>query len=118
MPVPAEIVERYSYGECFWLACAIHRHLGWPMQAAIAEDGTMEWIAHAWVVRPDGIPIDIVGPYGNRDFLGGSEIREIIPLSEETLEIFTDEIPLEKVEAAWAVAQEFVLPLWGEHHVN
>lgn len=55
--VPEEIMERYSYGECMWLACAIHRHLGWPMRAVIGVYGSTEWIAHAWVVfSPAGRP--------------------------------------------------------------
>jgi hypothetical protein len=108
--VPDEVVECYSYGNCMWLALALHRNLGWPMEAII--DRAEEHIVHAWAVRPDGARIDILGPSGPGDFIQESAVIE--SLSESALSVITDGVDEEDVAEAWEVAQRYVLPHWAQ----
>lgn len=51
-------VETYSYGKCMWLALALHDRFGWPIVADI-DDGPD--LAHAFVVHPSGLEVDVCG---------------------------------------------------------
>jgi len=61
--VPEDIVERYSYGDCMWLALALNKRFGWPIFAQM-EDGH---IAHAYCKMPDGRECDVLGPQDQVD---------------------------------------------------
>lgn len=52
LDVPAEIYDRYSCGWCMHLAAALHRELGWTIQAVVTTDMTPNYIEHAWVIDP------------------------------------------------------------------
>ncbi len=79
------------------------------MEAVIDRD--LEYIVHAWAVRPDGARIDILGPSGPGDFIPSPDVIE--PLSESLLSEITDEIDEEDVAQAWEDAQRYVLPHWA-----
>lgn len=53
-----ELQEVFSCGCCWILAITLHRMFGYPISAVIDEEGCLE---HAWVVRADGMEIDIMG---------------------------------------------------------
>jgi hypothetical protein len=53
-----ELQEVFSCGRCWVLAVTLHRMFGYPISAVIDTD---DYLEHAWVVRPDGMEIDIMG---------------------------------------------------------
>ncbi len=69
---PAAVVERYSSGGCVWLALALHDRYGWPIHAQI-ERAHPPYVAHAFVRRPDGACVDVLGPQREADRFAGEE---------------------------------------------
>jgi len=66
--VPESVVERYSCGECMWLALALNRRFGWKIRAQMQRDKKHgDYVAHAYVVHPSGQEIDILGPQDHVD---------------------------------------------------
>jgi hypothetical protein len=77
--VPSEAVNRYSYGDCPFLAYAMNERYGWQIRAQInTDDPTDEWIGHAYCVMPDGREIDILGPQEKVDHFE-STVRDLTP---------------------------------------
>lgn len=75
--VPAAVEQRYSCGECIYLAFAMNERFGWPIKAQInTDDPSDEWIGHAYCVLPDGREIDILGPQDKVDHFE-STVRDI-----------------------------------------
>lgn len=81
--------RRYTNGECWALAYAIHAHTGWPIMAIGEEDqdplGFIGWV-HVVNRRPDGLLIDANGKheigllldeYGDWTDDGSAELYEI-----------------------------------------
>jgi hypothetical protein len=61
--VPEAVVEQYSYGDCMWLALAMHKRFGWPIRCQMHRDDEHgDYVAHAYCVMPDGREVDILGP--------------------------------------------------------
>lgn len=60
-----DAAERWVHGMCYPFAFALHERTGWPMRglAAIRNPRRGVQIAHLWVVRPDGTPIDAGGTF-------------------------------------------------------
>ncbi len=64
LDLPADIYDRYSSGWCMHLAAALHRKLGWKIQAVVTKTCPPNYIEHAWVVDPSGTKmLDIDGYY-------------------------------------------------------
>ncbi len=63
--LPAELNEHYVCGHCMYLAAALHRRYGFPIEVCVEEPGTAHaFVGHAWVVDPaTGDVIDIDGQY-------------------------------------------------------
>lgn len=63
--LPAGLAEQYASGKCMYLASALHRRFGYPIEVAIADSATAHaYVEHAWVVEPvNGDVIDIDGQY-------------------------------------------------------
>jgi hypothetical protein len=59
-----------------WLALALHDRYGWPIRVQIGADEVGEYIAHAYVVHPSGLEIDILGPQDVVDIFSG-EVRDL-----------------------------------------
>ncbi|TFI30152.1 hypothetical protein [Streptomyces sp. 4R-3d] len=59
-------VRTYKYGGCGSLALAIHEATGWPIVAAVADDGLE---LHYAATRPDGRLVDITGAHTEDDML-------------------------------------------------
>lgn len=55
--------ERWIFGLCYPFALALHERTGWPMRGlgAVRSRHRGEQLAHLWVIRPDGIPLDAGG---------------------------------------------------------
>lgn len=69
--VPEDVVEQYSYGDCMWLALALHNRYGWPIRAQMHRDAVHgDYVAHAYCVMPDGRECDILGPQEHVDPFG------------------------------------------------
>ena len=66
-----KIIEQYSYGQCMYLATALHRKYNFEIQCIMESDDVGEYLHHAWVVDTDGMMIDIVGkfPSNKNDFV-------------------------------------------------
>lgn len=77
--VPAEAVNRYSYGQCIFLAFAMNERFGWPIVAGFYDSGEDSDITHAWCELPNGGIIDILGPQSEPDSFGAEVIRKISP---------------------------------------
>jgi hypothetical protein len=60
-----ELQEVFSYGMCWVLAITLHRMFGYPISTIIDHDNYME---HAWVVKPNGMVLDIMGVHKTCDF--------------------------------------------------
>lgn len=60
-----DAAERWVHGMCYPFAFALHERTGWPMRglAAIRDPQRGVQIAHLWVVRPDGTPVDAGGTF-------------------------------------------------------
>ncbi len=80
MEIPEEVSTEYSYGKCMWLALALHERYGWPIwcQFDVLPDGE-EYIAHAYVVMPDGREVDILGPQNEVDLFSSGPPRQVSP---------------------------------------
>lgn len=52
-------IERFTAGDCHYLARAIHKLTGWPMAAFSATYGEPD--LHAFVSLPDGRVLDVQG---------------------------------------------------------
>ncbi len=50
---------RFTCGDCHILARALHLRTGWPIGVTVDDFG--EWFGHAFVVRPDGLALDVDG---------------------------------------------------------
>lgn len=76
--IPEAVSTEYSYGKCMWLALALHEQYGWPIwgQFDVLPDG-QEYIAHAYVVMPDGREVDILGPQNEVDLFSAGSPRQI-----------------------------------------
>jgi hypothetical protein len=75
--IPEYFMERYSYGQCMFLAMALNRRFDWPIKAVFSE-GTSGYLRHAWIEHPCGKSLDIAGWDGHRDFLvPGSTIQHV-----------------------------------------
>ncbi|MGW6308997.1 hypothetical protein [Streptomyces niveus] len=59
-------IRAFKYGGCGSLALALHAATGWPIVAAVADDGLE---LHYAVTRPDGFLIDITGAHSEDDML-------------------------------------------------
>ncbi len=70
--LPDEISEKYSSGGCVWLALALHDLYGWQIVAQIERDPSA-WVAHAFVRRPDGCEVDVLGVQGQVDIFSPEE---------------------------------------------
>lgn len=73
MDVPAEIINKYTCGWCMWLALALHDRYGWDLYAQVDRLAGSEHIAHAFVKRPDGKEIDILGVQDRVDIYSSNE---------------------------------------------
>lgn len=60
--IPDAVEEKYSHGDCVWLALAMNKHFGWPIMAQMERRDGREYVAHAYCIMPDGREIDILGP--------------------------------------------------------
>ncbi|WP_410950760.1 hypothetical protein [Pseudomonas sp. S1(2024)] len=72
--VPTEIYDRYSSGWCMHLAAALHRKLGWTIQAVICDDIQPGYVEHAWVIPPGGeffLDIDGLTPMTQNGWIRG-----------------------------------------------
>ncbi len=60
-----DAAKNWVYGMCYPFAFALHERTGWPMRglAAIRDPKRGVQIAHLWVERPDGTPIDAGGTF-------------------------------------------------------
>lgn len=72
--VPEETVNRYSCGQCVWLALAMSQKYGWPIRAEMMQHEPTH-IAHAYCVLPNGKEIDILGPQDKVDTFDGGIIK-------------------------------------------
>ena len=63
--LPEELNEQYVCGKCMYLAAALHRRFGFPIEVCVEVPGTPHaYVGHAWVVDPaTGDVIDIDGQY-------------------------------------------------------
>jgi hypothetical protein len=52
-------IERYTCGDCHYLARALHKLTGWPMAAFVDRWGDPD--RHAFVLTPDGDVFDVHG---------------------------------------------------------
>ncbi|MFD9868539.1 hypothetical protein ACFXI8_27220 [Streptomyces niveus] len=59
-------VRAFKYGGCGSLALALHDATGWPIVAAVADDGLE---LHYAVTLPDGRLVDITGAHSEDDML-------------------------------------------------
>lgn len=73
--VPEETENRYSNGQCMWLALAMAKRFGWIIKAQMYADEPTH-IAHAYCVAPNGQEIDILGPQEKVDIFDNGPIRE------------------------------------------
>jgi hypothetical protein len=76
--VPSDVEKSWSAGRCVYLALALHDRFGWPLRVQI-ETGSREspfdllnpsvgsYVAHAYVVHPSGVEIDVLGPTRQMD---------------------------------------------------
>ena len=117
---PEETYQHYSYGQCMHLAAAMHRILGWEIQATLhpADAHYPACIDHAWVVDPTGrYCLDSDGLYhiDRNGFISASNPLHT-KLSETDLRLltligsthkFTEEQWDESVSQAMAVAQDY-----------
>lgn len=72
---PDDVVERYSYGRCVWLALALNLRYGWPIFAQVEGRGTPhEYAAHAYVRHPSGVEIDVLGPQDRVDVFASDTV--------------------------------------------
>jgi hypothetical protein len=58
-----ELQSYYSFGHCMDLAIAFHRLYGFEIQVMLVSEDTGYWIGHAWVKRPSGDYLDVLGSY-------------------------------------------------------
>lgn len=77
--VPAEVANRYSYGQCIFLAYAMNERFGWTITVGFYDTDEDSDIAHAWCDLPDGRIIDILGPQDEPDTFGAAVVRKISP---------------------------------------
>ncbi|MDT8925521.1 hypothetical protein RBE51_22310 [Pseudomonas taiwanensis] len=90
--VPIEIYERYSSGWCMHLAAALHRKLGWTIQAVICDDIQPGYVEHAWVISPGGeysLDIDGLTPMNQNGWIRGHGQPYYEELSEAKLQELT-----------------------------
>lgn len=73
--VPEETENRYSNGQCTWLALAMAERFGWKIKAEMMTDEPTH-IAHAYCMMPDGREIDILGPQEKVDQFAGGSVRD------------------------------------------
>lgn len=59
--MPENDREPYRYGRCMFLAAALNRWLGWPLEGEIAHEPSGPYIDHAWVRTPLGQAFDVDG---------------------------------------------------------
>jgi hypothetical protein len=59
-PLDNYTVSEFTCGGCGAFATALHDRTGWRIMAEY-EPGPEVWIAHVWVVNPDGRAVDIQG---------------------------------------------------------
>jgi hypothetical protein len=64
-----ETISYYMSEACPHFALALHRLKGWPLAMLVDEANYEEWggeeyptIAHVFVLRPDGLAVDVKGP--------------------------------------------------------
>lgn len=61
--IPDAIEEKYSHGDCMWMALALNNRFGWPIAAQMERDPVHgDYVAHAYCIMPDGRECDILGP--------------------------------------------------------
>jgi len=91
-------------GECYALAIALHRNIGWPIVGLIRVDV----IRHAGLERPDGALHDVRGPVSREEFglpfsiSGPYDIRRI---AEADLYAARGIIQTEAIDLALRMAQ-------------
>lgn len=54
-------IERFTCGDCHFLARAIQKRTGWPIHAFVYPDHSDEPYLHAFVVMRDGRVLDVQG---------------------------------------------------------
>lgn len=90
--VPTEIYDRYSSGWCMHLAAALHRKLGWTIQAVICDDIQPGYVEHAWVIPPGGeyfLDIDGLAPMNQNGWIRGHGQPYYEDLTEARLQELT-----------------------------
>lgn len=53
--------ERFTYGDCHYLARAIQKRTGWPIHALTVKSYPGEPCVHAFIWTPDGKCLDVNG---------------------------------------------------------
>jgi len=104
-----ELESAFYCGSCMYLAIALHRLYGYPIQARFLDDDTLE---HAWVRSPDGDVIDIMGKFPP-EMLGFEVTHEDLDEGkfkcyiEAGVEVEWDEAPIEE---SIKIIEQYLLP--------
>ena len=75
------IQERYTYGHCMDLAIAFNRIYGFEIQTTLVVEENKLFIGHAWVIREDGLFLDVMGLYSDSTELKsfGDKVITVVP---------------------------------------
>lgn len=75
------IRETYLDGQCYKLAIALHRGLGWPLVGLIQAD--QDVMRHAAVYHPNGALFDARGEVTEEEFMAPFGPGKVVPLATE-----------------------------------
>tara|TARA_Y100001960_G_scaffold334053_1_gene444234 strand:+ start:13013 stop:13423 length:411 start_codon:yes stop_codon:yes gene_type:complete len=103
------IQERYTYGHCMDLAIAFNRIYGFEIQTTLVVEENKLFIGHAWVIREDGLFLDVMGLYSDSTELKSFGDKVITGLNEKDLIQYMDSPPLEKdIQQALILAKQII----------